>query len=45
MLDQPNRLKMMCQEALEALQSIPETGDTKQLQGKIEAVLKRLKAT
>jgi hypothetical protein len=40
-LDQPNRLKMMYRQALEALQSIPETKDTKALSSRIQAAMKK----
>lgn len=42
-LDQPRRLKAMCDEALEAVHAIPETKDTKALDAKIQAVLKKFK--
>ncbi|MBI2680023.1 MAG: hypothetical protein HYX25_03325, partial [Candidatus Solibacter usitatus] len=44
-LDLPNRTKMMCQEALEALQAGPETKESKALTAKIQAALKKIKAT
>jgi hypothetical protein len=44
-LDQPNRLVLMCREATEALESIPETKETKQLLGKIQAARKKIKTT
>ena len=44
-LDLPNRTKMMCQEALEALQTGPETKESKALKAKIEAALKKVKGT
>lgn len=44
-LDQPARMKALCQEALEALKSIPETKETKALAAKIQAGLKKLKST
>jgi hypothetical protein len=40
-LDLPNRLQMMCQEALDALHSVPETKETKALTAKIQASLKK----
>ncbi|MGO9261084.1 MAG: hypothetical protein ACLQU1_32965 [Bryobacteraceae bacterium] len=40
-LDLPNRLQMMCQEALDALHSVPETKETKALTAKIQATLKK----
>lgn len=42
-LDLPNRLQMMCQEAMDALQSIPETKETKALATRIQASLKKIK--
>ena len=42
-LDLPNRAKMLCQEALEALQAGPETKETKALAAKIQTALKKLK--
>lgn len=44
-LDQPGRLKLLCQQALEGLKGIPETKDTKALTTKIQAALKKIKAT
>ncbi|MBZ5625285.1 MAG: hypothetical protein LAQ69_42275 [Acidobacteriia bacterium] len=44
-LDQPVRAKLMDQEALEALQSIPETKETKALAARIQASLKKMKST
>lgn len=44
-LDQPNRLKMLCQEALDTLGTVPETKETKALTAKIQAALKKIKAT
>ena len=44
-LDQPQRLKLLCQQALDALAAIPETKDTKALTAKIQALLKKTKAT
>ncbi len=44
-LDRPDRLKVMCTEALEALKDVPESKDSKQLTGKIQASLKKIKAT
>ena len=44
-LDQPTRLRALCQEALEALGSIPETKETKALTAKIQATLKKIKTT
>ena len=42
-LDQPNRQKVMCQEALEALQAIPQTKETKALANKIQTSMKKIK--
>jgi hypothetical protein len=42
-LDLPNRARMLCQEALEAVQAGPETKETKALAVKIQAALKKLK--
>lgn len=44
-LDLPNRARMLCQEALEALQAGPETKESKALAAKIQTALKKLKAT
>ncbi len=44
-LDRPDRLKVMCDEALEMLKGVPENKDTKQLTGKIQAALKKIRAT
>ncbi len=44
-LDQPARLKMMSQEATEALKVLPPTKETKQLEEKIQARLKKAKVT
>jgi len=44
-LDQPARLKMMSQEASEALKALPPTKETKQLEEKIQARLKKAKVT
>ena len=41
-MDRPNRLLSMCGEALKALQSIPETEDTKMLAGEIQSAIKKL---
>ena len=40
-IDQPLRLKALCDGALEALGAIPETKDTKALADKIQATLKK----
>jgi hypothetical protein len=42
-IDQPLRLKALCDEALEALAAIPETNDTKALADKIQETLKKQK--
>jgi hypothetical protein len=44
-LDQPNRLKLMSQEALKALAAVPQTKETKALTDKIQARLKKAKLT
>jgi hypothetical protein len=44
-IDQPLRLKAMCDEALAALAGIPETAGTKALAAKIQATLKKLRVT
>src|SRR3954466_8010336 len=44
-MDQPNRLRLLCQEATEALQGVPESKETKALTTKIQAALKKIKAT
>jgi len=41
-MDRPNRRALLCQEALIALQSIPETDDTKNLAAKIQATVKAI---
>lgn len=42
-LDNPDRQKYFCTQALEALQAVPENKETKQLRPKIEMVLKKKK--
>lgn len=42
-LDQPQRLKVLCDEALEALQGLPESKKSKDLKAKIEKTLKQAK--
>jgi len=42
-LYQPNRIELFCNEALEALKTIPETKETKELAKKIETSLKEAK--
>ena len=44
-LDQPNRLKMLSQEALAVLAAIPPTKDTKALTDKIQARTKKVRLT
>lgn len=44
-LDQPQRLQVLCNEALEALQAVPESKQTKDLKAKIEKALKQAKLT
>ena len=43
-MDEPQKLQVMCQEALSALKSIPETDATKALTKKIEAAMKKAAA-
>ena len=42
-LDQPNRLRLLCQEAQLALDSVPPTKESKDLAAKIQAALKKVK--
>jgi hypothetical protein len=42
-LDHPARLRVLCQEALEALQGVPESKDSKALTTRIDAALKKIK--
>ena len=44
-LDQPNRLKVMCDEAASVLKTVPPSKETKALDTKIQAALKKIKAT
>jgi hypothetical protein len=44
-LDQPQRLRLLGQQALDTLSGIPETRDTKALTAKIQAALKKIKGT
>jgi hypothetical protein len=44
-LDHPARLRLLCQEALEALQGVPETKDSKALTVKLQSALKKVKGT
>jgi len=44
-LDLPERVKVMCQEALDALQQIPQTKETKALAAKLQATLKKIRST
>jgi hypothetical protein len=44
-LDQPNRLKMMSQEALKVLDALPQTKETKAVSDKVKARLKKAKLT
>jgi hypothetical protein len=44
-LDQPNKLKLMSQEAVEVLQPLPQTKETKSLTDKIQARLKKARIT
>jgi hypothetical protein len=42
-LDQPDRLMFFCTHALEALKTVPQSKDTKELAKKIQGVLKSKK--
>jgi hypothetical protein len=44
-LDQPNRMKLLCDESSKALKTVPPSKDTKALDTKIQAALKKIKAT
>ena len=44
-LDQPNRVKMMCGEALDALHGLPASKQTKDLGSKIQSTLKKSRVT
>lgn len=44
-LDQPQRLQVLCNEALEALKAVPESKKTKDLKARIEKALKQAKLT
>ena len=44
-LDNPVKLKALCQQALDALNAIPQTKDTKALADKIQTALKKVKTT
>jgi hypothetical protein len=44
-MDQPVRLRLLCHEATESLQGVPESKETKELTTKIQAALKKIKAT
>jgi hypothetical protein len=44
-LDLPERVKVMCQEALDALQQIPATKESKALATKLQAILKKNRST
>ena len=44
-MDQPARLQLLCQVALEALKDVPESKETKALTTKIQASLKKIKGT
>lgn len=43
-LDQPDKAKVLCARAQEALKTIPESKQTKELNGKIESALKKMKS-
>jgi hypothetical protein len=44
-LDQPNRMKLICQQATDTLAAIPQTKETKAIAAKIQAALKKSKIT
>jgi hypothetical protein len=44
-MDQPSRMRLVCQEAQESLQAAPEDKETKALMQKIQAALKKVKGT
>ena len=44
-LDQPNKLKLMSQEALEVLKALPQSKETKSLNDKVQARLKKARIT
>ena len=44
-MDQPVRLRLLCQEATESLAGVPESKETKALTAKIQAALKKIKST
>jgi hypothetical protein len=44
-LDQPNRLKMLCNEANQALATVTPSKNTKELGNKIEKTLKKVRTT
>jgi len=44
-LDQPNRLKMLCEQANQALAAVPPSKNTKELGSKIEKTLKKVRTT
>lgn len=41
--DHPGRMRLLCEESLEALKAVPESKDTKALTAKIQASLKKIK--
>jgi hypothetical protein len=43
-MDQPVRLRLLCQQATEALAGVPESKETKALTAKIQAALKKIKS-
>ena len=44
-MDQPNRLRLVCQEATESLGSVPESKESKALMQKLQAAMKKVKPT
>lgn len=44
-LDQPVRMQLLCNEALAALKLVPPSKETKELTGKLEKTLKKIKTT
>lgn len=42
-LDLPNRLKLMCDEALEGLDTIPTTSDARKLKTRIQGTIQKIK--
>jgi hypothetical protein len=44
-LDQPQRLKVMCDEALEVIAAVPESKETKALKEKVQGMMKKARLT